>query len=811
MMEIFTHGNIEDKFLVLFFSQMGIISIEFITGISFLMLFEATAILLILHKLQGSSYRYVPSNFYAKHKTFIAKMCILCLVTAVLLNKPEIMKAFLLIILVISIYCNKEEVSQVSTRETCFRTHSFTRCPIYRKSSLSQVLNDNDKWLDLLDQGYFLCNKHLQLIYTNKRGEDFMDTSERNFKAFIEQLVETQEANLTLKAIIEKLAKDGEPVKVELSSIEKKEGPLCSGDLLCNYKARVYKLNSELILAIINKKSRFATLSLSRSIRHAGLSTLSHELKTVLNAIMGNLYLLEDSIEKSNVCVYNVALSSAHIFSNKLNDLFDYIQIQEGEFKIHPKEFAIEKLANDINSICKWFAQQKGLNFSILVEPRVPAIVRGDESRIMQMLLNLLTKSIEHTDFGQVTLKAKLTRQRLVSFQVNAIGTGTHSTILTEISRFSPRARKEQYKSLVDDPRQATENMEYMDLAIAKVIAEAIGAKIKFSIKGRGHSRLALVLPKGFPEGALVVQNPPRLVGKAVSQNDFIKRKIDEEILYGKKAVASKDLTPIMEEFSKTRIMSRAEDELDYLEGEIPSECTLPEKVLRGEYKFRVNSMPSAERKEVRSLIQLRPASYREQAENVMNSKDEITKSENMTRLLNNRREKKRRTTMQEDMKAPLLRFTTAKCIEDFSSCSILVADDNMSNRFILKALLKKYGYNSIEAQNGSDAVNIVTKYINSGTIKDLLLIYMDLQMPIMNGIEATRAIIEQCASAGVSSPPIVGVTANSLEEDRFKFEQAGISEFISKPVDKVKINETISRFIKRGCFCRFCCYDNIL
>jgi CheY-like chemotaxis protein len=563
-------------------------------------------------------------------------------------------------------------------------------------------------------------------------------------------------------------------------------------------------LNSDYVLAIISKRSRFCTLTLSKNIKNATISTLSHELKTVLNAIMGNLYLLEDLIRKSDLCIYNIALSSAHILSNKLDDLFSYIQIQDDNFKVHIKEFAVEKFIQHIGSICKWFAQQKNLMFSTLVEAEVPAIIKGDEPRLMQIILNIMMKAMEYIDFGEVNLKVKVANKKLITFQINAIGTGRHYGVLLEMSKFSSKSRKKQYKDLKDNPKRATENMEDMDLVIGKVIVEAIGLKIKYSIKERGHARLSLYLPNDFPEGNQKVMNSPRLITKVMSQNDFIMRKIDESLLYGKRTVVDTYLSPITEELTKTRIrdMHRFEELKDeYMEAEIPSESILPEGIIKGKYIFNVNTMSKC--REESPLIRLYPATTREQSGNVMNSKDEIIKLKNLNRSTRNKREKRRRITMEGSAKLSSFSklLTKAKCVEDLSSCNILIADDNMSNRFILKALLKKIGYNSIEAQDGLDAVDIVAKYITSGTIKDLLLIYMDLQMPIMNGIEATRSIIELCANAGVSSPPIVGVTANSLEEDRYKFEQAGINEFLSKPVDKTKINETVNRFIKRSYF----------
>jgi len=122
--------------------------------------------------------------------------------------------------------------------------------------------------------------------------------------------------------------------------------------------------------------------------------------------------------------------------------------------------------------------------------------------------------------------------------------------------------------------------------------------------------------------------------------------------------------------------------------------------------------------------------------------------------------------------------------------------EDDMSNRFVLKSLLNKFGYSSIEAQNGLDAVEIVERHIKNNTIRTLLIIFMDSQTPVMNGIKSTETILNILSIAGISPPPIIGISSDSLEEDRYKSEKAGITEFINKPLDKQKVKAILDRYI---------------
>ena len=162
------------------------------------------------------------------------------------------------------------------------------------------------------------------------------------------------------------------------------------------------------------------------------------------------------------------------------------------------------------------------------------------------------------------------------------------------------------------------------------------------------------------------------------------------------------------------------------------------------------------------------------------------------------RNEKVRRTTMSSGVQQGLHKLPS-KCADDCVHCSVLIVDDNATNRCVLKALLRRCSYNSIEANDGSEAVNLVEKYLTTQTIHEIEVIFMDLQMPTMNGIQATAAIIASCQKARIPAPPIIGVSSDPSEEDREKFLNAGIQEFISKPIDKQKVGYVIDKYMKKG------------
>ena len=320
---------------------------------------------------------------------------------------------------------------------------------LHRRRSLSQILNDDEKWLDLLDQGYFLCNKNRELIYSNKKAYKFMNSMKAPFRIFTECLVKTNNKKQNLAHFIEEILQntiDGCSMKCEFEidkNFEEKNYNFNeSNDIekasiyieLFNYcyTARVWKLNSEYILIIMKEKNQSATVVLAEKLGRAANSTLSHELKTQLNSIVGNLDLLEDGVDEDHITYFKLSLSSAHILSCRLSDLLDYMQIQEEKFKLHKTQFSIKELFKEIKSHCSCLAKQKGLRFYVNISTDIPDRINGDRLRIKQILVNLLSKTIEYTDFGMILLKTGIKNNCLLQFKVKSKGIGTHYEFLRQ-------------------------------------------------------------------------------------------------------------------------------------------------------------------------------------------------------------------------------------------------------------------------------------------------------------------------------------------------------------------------------------------
>lgn len=780
-------NTIEVQSLVLFCIQLVVSLAQHFTSLPLLRIFDLALILLGLDFVFGDPLRSI-SKVCKRYKNFLMRVSALCFLIVCLYGGFEFLRSTLLIMLIIpKLPLDKNISKPAATKDNiCLSEHTsansmpgtIPEMKPRRKKAIDEIFNHDEKWLELLDEGCFLCNSSLQLVYSNKKADHIMADLKMNFSSFIKRLAEPQESRRTLKAILNTLfdsALEDTGIKAEFSVFteckDNRMGYGFVGELLCNYKARVWKLHEESALIIMRKRDTFSTQILAKKLGNVIISTLSHELKTTLNAVMGNISLLADTVDKDHHCFYKLALTSCHVLSSKLNDHFDYFHIQSKEFVQHVTEFKISQLMKDVADVFQPTAQQKQLQFTTQIEPAVPSTLQGDTQRIKQILFSLMGKTIEYTEFGRVVLRAKVNKEGRVELQTRSFGCGMHTALMKNIRAFSPYVKKKKYKR--SSPSTITENMEEMYLEIAQLIAKEMGTKIMVKSIEKKVSQFYLPLPNSAPKGNS--SNSSRLF----------------EVLESKKSDKNMNIRTLM---SVPSCGANPENS----DPEVPTEHEGNANLVTRQYTFYARSTPDFSKKRNYSVSILQEGRKQFVTSFSANQSKELL-PRSLIKGERGRKEKKRRAVSHGRENLLSVRKFERKCVDDVSSQNILVVDDNMSNRFVLKALLKKCGYNSIEAQNGSDAVSIAKKCIKEGTMKGLQLIFMDLQMPVMNGVEATRLILKLCSGAGVRAPPIIGVSSDSLEEDRLKFEQAGISEFVGKPLDKTKIDRIMHSYVKKS------------
>jgi len=360
---------------------------------------------------------------------------------------------------------------------------------------------EEDRVLELIEQGYILYRQvnlppfdSINSVLVNRKGKEILlsvDCDANSLPDYLETTEDQDVTNKTLRTIIEETYKEdvkvGTGIKVSFSIIPHKDNTgEESKSVQCSipfkfYKATLWKLSKTDTLLIFSEKRENITLNSVVGLKHAIICTLCHELKTLANGITGNIELLEDDSFKMNQqqrMYHNFALCSSKLLTNRLNDLFDYLEIQNKGFRLHYTEFSLEDLFPEVKRVCGCYASEKQLDFSLVKANKLPRIVLGDKARIEQVLLNLLIKAIEFTDYGQILLSVRSKGENEIEFSVTSFGTSMQARIEQQMKNMSPTSIKRSKSNKAENATYVTENFEALSLGISQIICKEMGTKI---------------------------------------------------------------------------------------------------------------------------------------------------------------------------------------------------------------------------------------------------------------------------------------------------------------------------------------------
>jgi len=735
----------------------------------------------------------------------------------------------------ISTLAEKKQQLQSLKNEINEKRNSPTRSSLMGLNPIRNRMSsfaDEDNWLDMVDQGYFILRKDFSISLINKKGLAILREFESSFSELADRLQEVDEPKRSLKTIIKNIvfdAPEGECAKATLGYTGETQSKL-RVDLFINYKARLVKLQRGCVLCVLKEKNESSNIMLAEKVSKITNCTISHELKTLLNGIIGNLELIEESIKQEFRLHYRVALSSSHILSSRLNDLLDFMQIQINGLKIHFNEFEIDEFIKNIAAICEWQAEPKHIAFQLNKDKTLPPTMIGDKTRIQQVLLNILNKAIEFTDYGTIKLSVYPHNGRFIGFKVISEGSGTHNRLWSQIANSSPVSRMERY-TLIEG--SATQNIEEMYLEISQLICRQMGTKITIESTENGSYELSFLLRDGFPYA-----NSPNMIKSLVKDRRYsIHDKSNnsphgngkstfERTQYGVEGVLQcKNINIINVSVSPPHVNSPlimgsvqkvinaiswdSECEELPLEAEadfrtLSSHCLSPQKMHRASDSLsnskgslgNIPNMNSHTSKEFDSDISCTPPIINDSTYVHSQFLPESSTFRH-TRTTKHKREKTKRKTMSESTRT-LYKFGRKLEHVEADDCQhVLIVDDNSTNRLVLKSLLRKTGQNSLEANNGLEAAQVIEKCLYNRKIHELKLIFMDLQMPIMDGIKSTKTIRSLCSNTGFEAPPIIGISSDISEEDRTNFFQAGITEFYNKPIHREQIVKLVDKYMK--------------
>lgn len=504
------------------------------------------------------------------------------------------------------------------------------------------------------------------------------------------------------------------------------------------------------------------------------MAKISHELRAPLNAIIGLSHLLAQSglTRHQSIELENIR-RSGKMAGQIIEDILDFSKIESGAMSIDNSPFNLNDMLDNVSGIVSEKANAKKLELIFDIDQRIPNQLMGDSLRLSQILINLINNAIKFTEEGNIILTAKKIKSvnsaMVIEWSVSDTGIGLKPTQINDIFKLYTQAEKSTARLYGGTG---------LGLSIAKELVELMGGTIRVESEyGRGSTFIFTV--------TIELMNPNDIRTYRLESNHLMMRK--RALIVDSNLKAMNTLRKMLKYFHYTSFVVTSVDEVLTWEGDLFDILFINEHLLDERSIAKLKSFKTD------ALIPIV----------LMGDLEIYDENKNGSCVIHDYYLTKPITPKQvfeaiqvvfahalgDTPKRTMVKEENLKDrLKALAGSRILLAEDNDINQRVLNGLLEGSGIEVVTAENGREAIQIL-----QGSKKSFDLILMDIEMPEMDGYEATQLIRMHKSFDNIS---IVALTGKASEEDRKAAFDVGMDEVLTKPINVRQFYATLLHFI---------------